>query len=162
MRLSNPIEHLAASLHHAALSALPPLEYTTRDFAALYSLPPAEQKAIRAGEKPYPETPVCRQPTPDECVVLAMFSQTWSSTALGFGGVGGAAMTPAYTAVIEGPGGECAVYWSGRHAYTVRPREASTEQLQAWLEDLGNHTTADCADAGARYGAAPRANPGAA
>lgn len=153
MRLSSPLEHLSASLHHAALVALPELGYPNRDWEAMRALPAAEQKAIRAGERPYPELVVRRRPEPQECTVLAMFPQTWGSTALGFGGVGGAAMTDAYTIVIEGPGRDCAVYWSGRHAYTVSLAQASEQQRRAWQEDLQARTTADCANAAERYGA---------
>ena len=48
-----------------------------------------------------------------------MFEQLWSSTALGFGGLGGDAMTTAMTYVfvpqIEGE--DCIVYFAGKFAY---------------------------------------------
>jgi hypothetical protein len=44
--------------------------------------------------------------------------QTWGSTACGWGGMGGAAMTNSYTIVIENKSaGFIAVYWDGRLAY---------------------------------------------
>jgi hypothetical protein len=44
--------------------------------------------------------------------------QTWGSTACGWGGMGGAAMTNSYTVVIENKwAGFIAVYWDGRLAY---------------------------------------------
>lgn len=46
------------------------------------------------------------------------FPQTWSSTALGFGGIGGAAMTRAQT-VIVGYGNHFVVYFGPRFAYEV-------------------------------------------
>lgn len=46
------------------------------------------------------------------------FPQTWGSTALGFGGIGGAAMTKAYTTVIVCRE-NAAVFFAGRHCYSV-------------------------------------------
>lgn len=46
------------------------------------------------------------------------FPQVWGSTALGFGGIGGQAMTSAYTTVVV-EGANVAVYFSGRLAYVV-------------------------------------------
>jgi len=72
-----------------------------------------------------------RRPTEQDLDVVAMFPQTWGSTALGFGGIGGAAMTTAYTIVIrEGFSGNCLVYFGGRFAYTANARN------QTFLKDL--------------------------
>lgn len=46
------------------------------------------------------------------------FKQTWGSTALGFGGVGGSAMTDAYTTVLR-RGNTWFVFFDGRFAYKV-------------------------------------------
>lgn len=50
---------------------------------------------------------------------LYTFMQTWGSTALGFGGVGGQALTPARTCVFipEVDGEDYIVYFGGRFAY---------------------------------------------
>lgn len=52
---------------------------------------------------------------------LHTFEQTWGSTALGFGGVGGQAMTTAITYVFIpiGVNQKCFVYFAGRFAYAV-------------------------------------------
>lgn len=51
---------------------------------------------------------------------INLFSQTWGSTALGFGGFGGMAITEAYTTVILYiPLGVCAVYFGKDFAYYV-------------------------------------------
>ena len=49
------------------------------------------------------------------------FEQTWGSTALGFGGVGGQMMTSATTYVFipMGVNQKCFVYFAGRFAYAV-------------------------------------------
>lgn len=52
---------------------------------------------------------------------LHTFEQTWASTALGFGGIGGQAMTSARTYVFIpiGINQKCFVYFAGRFAYAV-------------------------------------------
>lgn len=51
---------------------------------------------------------------------ITLFSQTWGSTALGFGGFGGMAITEAYTTVIlYTPLDIYAVYFDGDFAYYV-------------------------------------------
>ena len=59
-------------------------------------------------------------PTLDD-FVLHTFEQTWGSTALGFGGVGGQMMTSATTYVFipMGVNQKCLVYFAGRFAYAV-------------------------------------------
>jgi hypothetical protein len=70
-----------------------------------------------------------RRPAVHEITVVGMFPQTWSSTALGFGGIGGQAITTAYTVVLE-CNSEYAVYFGGRHAYTVQhPSEEFFQDL---------------------------------
>lgn len=50
-----------------------------------------------------------------------IFEQTWGSTALGFGGIGGQAMTTANTIVLipNNCHQDCFVYFAGRFAYNV-------------------------------------------
>jgi hypothetical protein len=66
-----------------------------------------------------------------DLTVAAMFVQTWSSTALGFGGIGGQAFTSAYVCVIESNLlGQFAVYFGGRLAYVIeRPNEKFMEDI---------------------------------
>lgn len=65
--------------------------------------------------------PVLEKPREDDLIV-EVFSQTWGSTALGFGGIGGAAMTQAYTTLIVGPENTVLIYFAGVYAYTI-PQE---------------------------------------
>lgn len=53
--------------------------------------------------------------------VMYTFTQLWGSTALGFGGVGGQAMTTAntYVFVPECVNQDCFVYFGGRFAYSA-------------------------------------------
>ena len=61
-----------------------------------------------------------KNPTLDD-FELHTFEQTWGSTALGFGGMGGSAMTSARTYVFIPwhDSQKCFVYFAGRFAYAV-------------------------------------------
>lgn len=123
MRAGSPIDAVAASVHHACL----------------VQLLPEEHPEVEWTKDPDPETGSRRRETgrikkvrPDvgRCEVT-MFLQVWGSTALGFGGIGGQAMTPAYTVVVVGPRGDACVYFAGRFAYHIlRPSGAFNDDLQ--------------------------------
>lgn len=122
----NPIESLAASVHHALLLGLQPIIHPEIEWT---DKPDPVTKSRRR------ETGKTREARPyaDHCEVI-MFPQTWGSTALGFGGIGGAAMTTAYTVVVIGPMGDACVYFAGRMAYHVqRPN-------QKFHEDMARHS----------------------
>jgi hypothetical protein len=105
---------------------------------------------IASGKAPVRQ--VVQRPCASRCIVVAMFSQCWGSTALGFGGVGGAAMTDAYTVVIENPNRtHVAVYWNGRWAYTIS--KIDNPAYTNFVEDLQKATTVSRAKAQACYGA---------
>ena len=85
----------------------------------LLALSAAWESALRQDLKPIQlQMARPRRPTEDECEVY-LFMQTLGSTALGFGGIGGQAITSAYTTVVLGPCRDAAVYFNGRLAYTV-------------------------------------------
>lgn len=67
------------------------------------------------------------------------FHQIWGSTALGFGGIGGAAMTGAYTTVVVS-GDTAAVFFSGRWAYSI---DGYNEKLS---EDIKRNNMAAVSD----------------
>ena len=53
-------------------------------------------------------------------IELHVINQTWSSTACGWGGIGGQAFTSSYTTVIVNYNMNCAcIYWGGKLAYIV-------------------------------------------
>lgn len=59
-----------------------------------------------------------------------VFPQVWGSTALGFGGIGGQAMTTAYTVVcVPLCDQKCHVYFGGRYAYSEEPSQAFMEDV---------------------------------
>jgi hypothetical protein len=117
MKSGAPIDTLHHALAHAAHAAFPEIEYEDRDWEH-YSKT-KEDKRIKKK----------RKPSEYDMEVRAMFPQTWGSTALGFGGIGGAAMTTAYTVVVECMGAY-AVYFGGHHAYTI------TQPNDQFFEDV--------------------------
>lgn len=72
------------------------------------------------------------------------FPQTWGSTALGFGGFGGAAMTTAYTTVIISQE-NAAVFFDGRHAYSIDNFD------KAFMEDVSKRNMPSVDTATKRY-----------
>lgn len=75
---------------------------------------------------------------------LYMFDQTWGSTALGFGGIGGQAMTTATTYVfVPKDLNRGYVYFGGRYAYDCPINNR-------FREDLRNHRMASVQESG-RY-----------
>jgi hypothetical protein len=109
----NPIESLHQALAHAQYEGFPEYEYEDRDWEHYYKTKEDRRIKKQAKHRSY------------DLIVYAMFSQTWSSTALGFGGLGGQAVTPAYTVVLESTHGMgYCVYFGGRFAYRIeRPND---------------------------------------
>jgi hypothetical protein len=106
---SNHFEALCNSIGHALHGGFSDIEYMQK----------ARQASRDTGEnvqfKDY------RKHQPHDIEVAAMFVQTWGSTALGFGGIGGAAMTDAYTVILKSlHTNEHLVYFDGRFAYSVK------------------------------------------
>jgi hypothetical protein len=64
---------------------------------------------------------------------------------LGFGGIGGAAITTANVTVVTGPAGHRAVYFGSRLAYVI------SNPNDAFLRDLRGNAMADVAEAKGRY-----------
>lgn len=140
MQATNPIETLHASLAHAAYVAFSDYTYQDRNWAKYdawrATLTRDERKTAVAPADCFEEK--TRKHTDYDMTVVAMFVQTWGSTALGFGGIGGQAITSAYVTVIESNlTGEHAVYFYGRLAYVIRrPNE------KFW-EDVHGHRMVD-------------------
>ena len=64
---------------------------------------------------------------------MFMFPQTWGDTSLGFGGIGGQAITSAYTTVVtDNTSGWCGVFFNEGLAYTIK------DPNQNFYEDLRN------------------------
>lgn len=127
MNATNPIETLAGAMAHAAYEAFPEYAYKDRDWpkydAWRSTLKREDYKTAVAPDDCWIEK--TRRHSMYDLTVCAMFPQTWSSTALGFGGVGGQAITSAYVCIIESNlVGQFAVYFGGRLAYVIeRPND---------------------------------------
>lgn len=65
---------------------------------------------------------------------MTMFLQTWGDTSLGFGGIGGQAITSAYTTVVRDIySGWCGVFFGERLAYKIKdPNEKFNEDVRNW------------------------------
>lgn len=64
-----------------------------------------------------------------------VFEQLWGSTALGFGGFGGSAMTSAYTVVCvptRSKSEKCFVYFAGKYAYCVPFSEVFLNDIRCY------------------------------
>jgi len=133
----NPIEDLHNAMAHAEYEGFSNIHYETRDWELYKSSDRKEDKRI----------PKTRRPTTRDFGVYAMFPQTWGSTALGHGGMGGASMTTAYTIVLECTNtGEFLVYFGGSYCYTIKGKN------DAFLEDCKNRCLAGKRKAKTKYG----------
>lgn len=83
-----------------------------------------------------------KHPTCDD-FELVTFEQVWGSTALGFGGIGGQAMTAATTYVFIPVtcNQKCFVYFAGRFAYAVPYSET-------FMDDVRKQNMASVAQSG--------------
>jgi hypothetical protein len=140
MNATNPIETLAACMAHATYEAFPEYKYQDRDWAKhdkwRATLTREEMKTAVAPADCFVEK--SRKHSFYDLTVESMFPQTWSSTALGFGGIGGQAITSAYVCIIESNlVGGYAVYFGGRLAYVInRPNEK-------FIGDIERHRMVD-------------------
>jgi hypothetical protein len=137
MRLSDPIAILAEACYDASILRFKNIAYQTKDWDALHEWKDAHPGKASAADQ-FLITKE-RRPALDDCRVVAMFPQTWGSTALGFSGLGGQAITTEYTVVIE-CNGEFAVYFGRRFAYIVElPNDL-------FFDHMANRTIAPCKD----------------
>ena len=73
---------------------------------------------------------------------MYMFPQTWGSTALGLGGIGGQVVTTAQTVVVEDyKNGWYSVFFDERLAYLLKnPNRLFFEDLKKWrMKSVGEH-----------------------
>jgi hypothetical protein len=121
MTTGTPVESMAAAIYTAIAdpNVLPDIEHTIR------------QQTHKGRPSLYD-------------INVIQFPQTWGSTALGFGGMGGAAMTKAYTTVIICRE-NAAVFFAGRHCYSVDGIN------DAFSEDLKNRHMRSLKEANGRY-----------
>lgn len=130
--MKSPIACLSEAIGHAVHVALLPVEEKRRHWGRRPRI------SVEADEAYF------RRPYEDEIGVV-LFPQTWGSTALGFNGIGGAAMTDAYTVAIRGQSGEMAVYFGGRFAYLIK------KPNERFHQDIAHHAMTDVRHAVSYY-----------
>lgn len=92
----------------------------------------AKELLIMEGDLPF-RFDYTEEPNPSiDDFDMHIFPQVWGSTALGFGGVGGQAMTEARTYVFIPVScwQKCFVYFAGRFAYAVPYSEVLMEDIR--------------------------------
>lgn len=119
-RSTNPVETFAEAVYSALSNKeyLPDIAYERQT--------PEQRKNNEQGNTYF------RRPYTSDISVYH-FPQTWGSTALGFGGIGGQAFTTAYTTVVIGVDDVAAVFFDGKHAYTI---QGFNEEFD---KDISNH-----------------------
>lgn len=117
MNVGTPVESLASAIYTAISNQviLPDIEHNY-------------------GRAPYKGRPSVTD------LEIIHFPQTWGSTSIGFGGMGGAAMTTAYTTVILCRE-NAAVFFGGRYCYSVDGIN------EAFKDDLNKRCMASLKDA---------------
>lgn len=110
----------------ACAKDLPDISYKKKEF----------KKGVPFREMP--DVDALRRPQPHE-VDAYSFPQMWGSTALGFGGMGGASMTTAQTTIVMYHR-SAAVYFGTQFAYAI---PAVTPQF---MDDVKQHRVVACAD----------------
>lgn len=134
MRLGSPFEALHQAIAAAVHRDLPDIQYETRDWAAWQKLTKTEQDAA-IKNRTTPNIAKVRRPESDE-IEIVMFPQTWGSTALGYGGIGGSAMTPGYTIIITYHNHICVYFGCGRLAYKLDLSKMSPEGRDRYTRDV--------------------------
>ena len=131
----NPITDLADCIAHAQYVGFSDIHYEDRDWQHFRDT--GEHKGIAK----------TRRPTTRDFGVYNFFDQTWGSTSLGHGGMGGAAVTTAYTVILYCMSTqEFLVYFGGSYCYTIKGRN------EAFLEDCKNRCVAGKREAKTKYG----------
>jgi hypothetical protein len=149
MRLGYPIQALHSALAQALHRDLPDIEYKNRDWPAYQKMTDAE-KAQAMRTNTVPQISVMRRPREDDVEVI-MFPQTWGSTALGYGGMGGASVTSAYTVIVSNHVISCVYFGEGELAYRINHNTSSAQGRENWRKDVADHRMQDRAQAHARY-----------
>lgn len=149
MRCETPFTVLHEALAAAMHKDMPDIDYEDRDWDAWRKLS-REQQQEALKSKSEIMVRKSRRPMADELIV-DMFTQTWGSTALGYGGMGGAAITTAYTVVITHGNDVCVYFGCGRLAYHLNLRTMSNDGRAAFMSDLKDHVLADVKKASMRY-----------
>jgi hypothetical protein len=145
MEMGSPFKALHAAMAAAVYRDFPEITYVDRDWTAWRNMS-KEDQILSIKNDTVPKIKKTRR-VYDYEVEVVMFPQTWGSTALGYGGIGGSAMTTAYTVVVSYNGYYCVYFGSsGRLAYTVDRIRNGSDGCQRFIEDMYQQNVADCHD----------------
>ena len=147
MRLGTPFDTLHDALAAAAYRDMSEIIYEDRDWEAWRALSKEDQSSAMKNNA-IPTVTRVRRPMVDELEVI-MFPQSWGSTALGYGGLGGAAMTSAYTIIVSYHSTTYCVYFGrGQLAYKLTWADMSPEGRENFLSDMAARNMASVAKSG--------------
>lgn len=147
--MSNPITALHEALSAAVLRDLPECVYSERDWVKWHKMSQEERtEALKSNTAP--TTTHLRRPYTTEVDVI-MFNQTWGSTALGYDGISGSAISDAYTVVVEFLGIYCVYFGCGRLAYKINPKMLTNESYKQFAIDLDSRNLPGKYERGMRY-----------
>ena len=148
MQLDPPFLALNEAVAAATHRDLPEIEYTDRDWPAWKAM---TKDAQIAAMKSRTEPTIKRSRRPDTSdIEVELWPQTWGSTALGYGGVGGAAMTPAYTVLVTMGNHYCVYFGGGRLAYRLDYSQMTPQGRERWRADHAARSLASVREVG-RY-----------
>ena len=147
MRLGTPFEALHEALAAAAHRDIPEITYEDRDWDAWRALSKEDQGSARKNNA-IPTVTKTRRLMTDELEVI-MFPQTWGSTATGYGGMGGAAMTSTYTIIVCYKMTTYCVYFGcGRLAYKLNWADMTPSGREKFMSDMAARSMAAVAQSG--------------
>lgn len=155
MKVGNPITDVANAVAHAQIIGLPAIKHerAQRPEGMEFS---EYKRQLTAGTLPKVIEDV--RPNLEDFDVF-MYPQMWGSTALGFGGMGGASIRQANTvAIVCRKVRTAAIYFAGQHAYNVDLTDPTVQKRLN--DDIRDRRIASRTEALERYKAlAPAADP---
>ena len=138
-----------SALAQALYKDLPDISYTNRDWEAWRALS-KEAQGVALKNNLVPMVQATRRHREDDVEVL-MFPQTWGSTALGYGGMGGASVTSAYTLIVHDHNTYCVYFGEGELAYQIKYSELTDAGKNHLRADIQSQHMADRQKSHSRY-----------
>jgi predicted Fe-S protein YdhL (DUF1289 family) len=147
MRIGLPFDALHEAIAAATHRDFSEITYEDRDWDAYRGMTAiAQLAAVR--NNTVPMVTKTRRPFSDELEII-MFPQTWGSTATGYGGVGGSAMTGAYTIIVSYMMTTYCVYFGcGRLAYKLNWADMTPSGRDNFMSDMSARNMASVAKSG--------------
>ena len=149
MELGNPLSALCSAIGAAIHRDFSDITYESHDWTRWNRMTLLQQaEAMKNGTVPSEKK--TRRPNEWDIEVV-MFPQTWGSTALGYDGIGGAAMTPAYTVIVMCHNEYCVYFGHDRLAYKIKLLQLTSTGMEKLLNDVHNQNMPSCSEFVGRY-----------